>query len=340
MPALERPSVSVCTANHNHADIVVAALGDALGQTEPALEILVLDDGSTDESPRVLSELAAREPRLQVELAERNRGVAAAMGRLLESARGDYILWLAADDRVDTNLLAEATGLLARHPGAGICTVLARVIDERGHQTGELRSGAPLPNPGYLSPTEVSNRLAQGQSSWMMSAGALWHREALIDVGGFRPELGPFTDLQTGLALALRHGACFVPLLLASWRRMEGGYATSTAANPEALRRSVHAGVRFMREGHVARFPPCLRALMARDRLMMPQLVQAEQRFLRRRDRWTARVAGLPGGRAIGWLANRLSRAAMVVEVMRVRRTHGAGAHRGVVELWRERNRD
>lgn len=332
-----KPSVSVCIPNYNHARFLVEALGDALGQTEPPLEVLVVDDASMDESPLVLGEWAAREPTLQVDLRDRNAGVAAAMGRLLERARGDYLLLLAADDRVDPTLLAESTALLARHPGAGICTVLARIIDEAGRRTGELRSGAPLDDSGFLSPLQVSAELEHRGGSWMMSAGALWRRDALIEIGGFRPELGPFTDSIAALAVALRHGACFLPRTLASWRRMESGYATATAADPDALRRSVDAGVAFMQVELASELPASFAQRWAREQLLRPRLVEAEQRFLERRRRWRRAALRLPGPPIVARLSALIARAVMVIDVVAIRLRHGAGVVAGVAELWRAR---
>ena len=98
--------VSVILAAHNAADSLGRALDSALGQTEPDLQVIVVDDASTDRTADIAAAYAARDPRLQLVRARRNLGPGGARNLGLEAARGDWIAVLDADDRFSGRRLA------------------------------------------------------------------------------------------------------------------------------------------------------------------------------------------------------------------------------------------
>lgn len=91
------PAVTVVVPVHNVAPYLHACLDSVLGQSLPDLEVIGVDDGSTDGSPGILREYAARDGRLAV-LTQENRGPAAARNAGLDRARGRYVYFLDADD--------------------------------------------------------------------------------------------------------------------------------------------------------------------------------------------------------------------------------------------------
>jgi len=94
----ERPVVSVITANYNGARQLTAALGSVLAQTLRRLELIVVDDGSTDASPNVVAEAAARDARIRLIIRPRNAGPGAARNRAIEAARGRFVAVFDSDD--------------------------------------------------------------------------------------------------------------------------------------------------------------------------------------------------------------------------------------------------
>ena len=87
-------SVSIIIPAYNHARFLRAAIESALRQTRPALEVIVVDDGSTDETPEILTRF---DDRISVRRQE-NRGPAAARNAGISAARGDFLLFLDSDD--------------------------------------------------------------------------------------------------------------------------------------------------------------------------------------------------------------------------------------------------
>src|SRR4051812_5391866 len=114
------PRISVVIPNYNHAHFLPRCLDAVLNQPVPPFEILVLDDASTDNSLAVLKAYADQHPLITVHRNEKNLGVCRTMNRGTELARGDYVLFPAADDQVKPGLFQHAAQMLAAHPEAGV----------------------------------------------------------------------------------------------------------------------------------------------------------------------------------------------------------------------------
>ena len=99
------PLISVIIPVYNAEQFLPACLDSVLHQDYPSFEILVIDDGSTDGSAALIDRYAAREPRI-VALHQRNAGVSAARNRGVAEARGEYIAFVDADDRVTPTYLS------------------------------------------------------------------------------------------------------------------------------------------------------------------------------------------------------------------------------------------
>src|SRR5689334_21141299 len=91
------PLVTVVVPVYNTLPYVADALESALAQTHRELDVVVVDDGSTDGSSGVVVELAAREPRIRV-VRQPNAGLAAARNAGLAAAAGEYVAFLDSDD--------------------------------------------------------------------------------------------------------------------------------------------------------------------------------------------------------------------------------------------------
>lgn len=96
---------------YNNGDTVTKAIDSVLQQDYDALEVVVVDDGSTDHTAEVLDALAAEEPRLKV-VHQENGGPAAARNRGLAEADGDYVIFVDADDAMIGNSIREMVKLM------------------------------------------------------------------------------------------------------------------------------------------------------------------------------------------------------------------------------------
>lgn len=113
----DTPSISVVMPLYNKAPYVAEAIHSVLNQSFPAIEIIVIDDGSTDDGPEIVKAIDDQRIRL---VTQANAGVSVARNRGIDIADGDYIAFLDADDRYQAGFLAAIAGLITGFPKAGM----------------------------------------------------------------------------------------------------------------------------------------------------------------------------------------------------------------------------
>ena len=224
--------VSAVVPNYNHARLLPDAIGSLLAQTRPYNEIIVVDDGSTDDSVAVIGALAARHPRLRLIRHGENRGAIAAMNTGLHAASGAFIHFAAADDRFHPELVAETLALLQAHTGAALACGEA-VLTERASGTPQGLRPAVRPRAGFCPPAGT-RALLERCDNFIVTPTALYRRALLLAHGGFDQALGAFADGFMARRLALSHGFCFTPRVLAEWRLDDAGCSRSQARDVEA----------------------------------------------------------------------------------------------------------
>ncbi len=248
------PTLSIMIPNFNHARFLPELLGSILSQSYRPLEVVVLDDCSSDESVSVVREWMRKDPLIRLVRNEQNQGVTNNVNRLVDIARGDFVYLSAADDFILPGFLDQCMSLLAQHPQAGLCSTLTRVIDEQGQGQGVLATLRISDQPTYFPPERVRKTLIS-LGSWIQGNTTIYRREAVLEAGGYRAELHSFTDAFLGQVVALRYGACFIPEPLAVFRRMPHSYAHIARADPAVERAMVGAAMRLMNGEYRELFP-------------------------------------------------------------------------------------
>jgi glycosyltransferase involved in cell wall biosynthesis len=190
-----QPLVSVVVPIFNGAAFLDECIESVLAQTYPRWELLLVDDGSRDESPAIARRYAERHPG-QVQYLEgpehRNRGVSASRNLGLERARGEYIAFLDADDVWSPEKLAEQIGYLEWWPEAVM--VYGRIrywYSWTGRTEDATRDHEP--NPGVpaeviLPPPLLVVALLEGSGRAPLPSDALLRLAAVRAVGGFEEQ--------------------------------------------------------------------------------------------------------------------------------------------------------
>lgn len=131
--------VSVIVPVYNAEKYVKACIRSLLMQTYRDLEILVIDDGSTDGSGRILEELAAEDSRIRL-FAQENRGVAAARNRGIDAAEGEYLTFVDGDDYVSANYVERLVARVKETKAQMVICGL-RFVDEEGRTLKRIVPG-------------------------------------------------------------------------------------------------------------------------------------------------------------------------------------------------------
>jgi glycosyltransferase involved in cell wall biosynthesis len=137
------PRFSIVTAVHDVSRFLGAFIDSIEGQTFPLdrVEVIAVDDGSTDDSRTGLDAWAARRPDLVTVLTKENGGQATARNLGLDHARGEWVTFIDPDDVIEPDYLAEVDAFLDRNPSTGLVAGNIVVLDDR---TGVVADAHPL----------------------------------------------------------------------------------------------------------------------------------------------------------------------------------------------------
>lgn len=213
-----RPSVSIVVPVFNGARYVREAVDSLLEQSYPHLEVVAVDDGSTDATPAILATYGTR---VRV-LRQDNRGQAAAMNAGWATSRGDVLAYLSADDRLRPGAVAVAVEALAAHPDALAVYGDYTLIDPTSAVLREV----------HTRPFDLAEVVATADCP--PGPGAFIRRKAHVLAGPWDEGLQQVPDLDYWLRLA-RHGPLVhVPHLLGDFREHE----TSASFRPPSRTRA------------------------------------------------------------------------------------------------------
>jgi glycosyltransferase involved in cell wall biosynthesis len=175
--------VSVVMAVHDGARFLDESIGSIAGDGFD--ELVIVDDGSTDETPAILASWAARDPRIVLVTLERNRGIAHALNRGLDTARGEYIARHDADEVYVRGRIAAQVEMLDRERDVVLVSTWFDIIDEHGRRTGTYR-------PGH-SPGEV-DYLLNFYNVLGGHAQVMFRSEAALRAGAYSEEFSTVED--------------------------------------------------------------------------------------------------------------------------------------------------
>lgn len=132
------PAVSVVMPTYNQAEYLPQALDSVLNQTWQNRELIVVNDGSTDGTPRILGTYD-RHPGVTI-IHQENRGLPDALNVGFRRARGRYLTWTSSDNIMLPEMLTVLVDALERHPQIGFVYADWEVIDEQGEIMGQVRT--------------------------------------------------------------------------------------------------------------------------------------------------------------------------------------------------------
>jgi glycosyltransferase involved in cell wall biosynthesis len=218
MPEPAVPAVSVVVATHNQARWLGEAIESVRAQSFRDWELVVVDDGSTDDTAAVAARFAD-DPRIRY-LAEPHRERAAARNRGIAATTGRLVAFLDADDVWLPEKLARQVAAIAARPDAVLCYTPARYVDE---------AGRPLPvrKPPRAVAGDVFPRLVR--ANLFILASVLVRRACLLDAGCFDATLAVYgcEDWDLWLRLTRRWPVVVVDEELTHYRRHDGNTAWS-----------------------------------------------------------------------------------------------------------------
>jgi len=211
--------ISVLITTYNQGRFIGDTVDSVLSQTEVPFEIVVVDDGSTDDTPNILRRFGDR---IRV-VRQRNKGVAAARNRSVAESRGNWLALLDGDDRWRPNKLAGCMDAM-RVSDASLIVHDVELVNEQGQLLNDSSfrmTADAMAEVSFAEPVECTDALL-GLNFIVTCSQVLVRRSTLNQVGPSDENLPVASDYDLWLRI-LRHGrVLFSPQVLGNWRQVQG----------------------------------------------------------------------------------------------------------------------
>jgi len=232
------PSVSVLISSYNHEKYIGSAIGSVLNQTSEDLEIIVMDNGSTDKTSVEIKKI--KDDRLRSYRFEENVGISRALNFGLEKAKGEYICYFGSDDIYLPEKLEKQVAYLDSHPRVGAIFSYADFINESGNIFTDEN------HPFAVMNQHTNQNRYKWLNYFFYKCRWLWHPSMMIrkpvykSLGKHDPRLAQIHDFDLGMRLSLNYEIHIIQEPLVQFRIREG--------NMNASANTIQAQVRSMFE--------------------------------------------------------------------------------------------
>ena len=189
------PLVSVVIATQNYGEYLAEAVESVRAQSYPHWELWIIDDGSTDDTRKVVQRWQ-EDRRIHYVFAER-LGQARAKNLGIRLSRGEWVAFLDADDRWEEDKLRQQLALAAEHPEAGVIYCRRRWMDAQGHELMVPQREQGLPSGWILNHLVVQNCVC--------FSSAMVRREVFSHVGMFDEHLELAIDYDLWLRVGMHY---------------------------------------------------------------------------------------------------------------------------------------
>lgn len=231
--------IPVVIPAYNAAWFISEAIESVLAQTHRDFELIVVNDGSTDNTLAIAEQYAAMDKRIKV-YTHRNMGTALTLNRGIELTEGEWIFLMHADDRMRPNRLERQLDFIRKHPELSLISSLVRHIDGKGRVIGR-------DNSKLVTAEAVERAIAANGLIGISHPAVAFRKRAVLDAGGYRQAFWPAEDTDLWNRMVERGAKVLVqPEYLLDYR-MHGNAASIAQAS------LTRAKARWLKECMLAR---------------------------------------------------------------------------------------
>lgn len=223
------PLVTVITPTYNRADFLPEAIEGVLAQTFGDFELLVVDDGSTDNSPEIIADYEARDGRIR-SFRQENQGQSVARNRALSAARGEFICFLDSDNYWPSEKLEQQIAVFKAHPAVDVIYGDTITIDKESREKSRHNM------------TRYSGHIAK----WMLRDNcvsmntAMARRKCFDQMGGMSGQRRVADDYDLWLKFSAWYQFLYVPEYWAYYRVMDDQISSDKTARFDSNEAIIH----------------------------------------------------------------------------------------------------
>lgn len=235
---MSEPLVSVLVASFNHERFIEQALDSVLSQTHRNLELIVVDDCSTDGSVALIQRWIERTRQQTVLIVnERNRGICAVLNQLVTQSSGEFCVLLDSDDWMEPNRISHhVTHFESLNPNVVLVFGDALLCGEDGRSLGETFLGSIFGEKVIPDGTKVFDRLLGG--NFLPTGAVMVRRSAIVDAGGYDESLS-YDDYDMWLRLSHDFAFSYCDGVVANYRVLSSSMSHSIAWKPAILESTI-----------------------------------------------------------------------------------------------------
>jgi glycosyltransferase involved in cell wall biosynthesis len=245
---MNSPKISIVTISYNRAGFLPEALESAIAQTFTDWELLIVDDGSTDNTREVAEGFIAKDERIRYYKNETNLKISRSRNRGLELARGKYVAMLDSDDIwCDPDKLSKQYEFLESHPDHALVGGGVIAIDADGK---ELKR--------YIDPSDDEDlrKLILIRNPFAQSS-VMFPRQAIMDLGAYDVDLSGIEDYDLWMRIGIKWKFAILNEYLLKYRVHSGNISLTDRAN--TMRRNI-----LLVNKYKDNYPNYLRAILRR----------------------------------------------------------------------------
>jgi glycosyltransferase involved in cell wall biosynthesis len=226
------PLVSIVMGVYNDAERVPAAIESIRAQTLSDWELIVVDDGSTDQTPAVLDDYQSQDRRIRV-IRQQNSGLTRALIAGCSAATGEFIARQDADDVSLPQRLQRQAECLLSHPHVGLVSSWTDIIGPQDEPLEVVRRP--------VDPTDATRLLVVDHQGPPAHGSVMFRRELSRSVGGYRPEFHFAQDIDLWLRMTEHSQLAYIDEVLYRWRRCNAGISAARHAQQSEFGRLAFA---------------------------------------------------------------------------------------------------
>lgn len=271
--------VSVAIPAYNHERFIEECLESVCSQTYPNLELIIVDDGSSDETYNIATSFIDRHKhrfhRVEI-ISQKNKGVSETSNEIVRASCGEWVHLLGSDDRLYPNKIEVIQRFIHEWNCPDLALVHADVdlIDSDSHPIRGGRLRKKRPDPGL---DREAWKWLFFNDQYIFNPTVALRREAVLSVGGFNKDI-PLEDLDCWLRLSALYPVARVPEILASYRKHAGNSSRQRLVMLAALLQTfgnflATDGNRFTSADIRRHFRKCLKQVWRRLRKSDPSVV-------------------------------------------------------------------
>lgn len=202
-----QPLVSLLMTSYNREKYIAEAIESVLNSTYKNFELIIVDDGSKDNTVRIANEYEARDSRVTVYINEKNLGDYANRNKAAGYATGKYVKYLDSDDAIYDWGLEYCVETMEKYPEAGM---------------GIFKASNKV-NKGFLSSKEaIDHHFFESSFLNIGPSGTILNRKAFENIGYFKADYGPASDMYFNIKMASHYPVCIMEKEFFFYRVHEG----------------------------------------------------------------------------------------------------------------------